>query len=272
MFKTAKSSQPLVLLVEDQNIIRKTVGKFIRKLHYRVVEAANGEEGLRLAGEEKPDAIVSDIEMPIMDGWAMTRRLRVMKDFAFTPIILLSSLEKSADRAKSFKAGADDFVNKEHFQGELEFRLTKCLAAARVHERCLRLEMRNMEKNSRRAVADFSGNLEEFRLPSLITICRMEESSGVLAIQNKTGERGLIYLSGGEVISAKSVGAEFRKNEAAITHMLGWTAGTFSLDHEIETEALPKEIFTSTDSLLLTAATNYDETPVPAECMQTTGS
>ena len=249
------SSQPLVLVVDDHSVMLKTLAFLLGKLNYRVQQAVNGEEALTMVETEAPDVVLTDANMPVMDGWTLIRRLRVMKEFAFTPIIVLSGSDKAQDRQRAFEVGADDFVNKQYLQCELKFRIDKSLTASRLHKRCALLEMMRMNVTD----VSFTGRIEDFQLPSLVTICRMENSSGILELTNETNrERGLVYIRDGGIVAAKLIGHTLMKNEDAVTAMMMWTEGTFSLD-KMDTSGIPNEIAETTDSLLLTAATRLDE-------------
>jgi CheY-like chemotaxis protein len=78
---------PQILVIEDDSDIREMLKVLLSK-SYRVIEAANGQEGVRLFYESKPDLVLMDVTMPIMDGWEALARIR---DMAKTPVIMLTA-------------------------------------------------------------------------------------------------------------------------------------------------------------------------------------
>ena len=108
--------QQLSILVVDDSVSTRDIEKSILESHgYRVELASNGEEALETALEEQFDLIVSDIEMPRMDGMALTKRLRSEKAYRHTPIILVTSRDKEEDKIKGIEAGADAYIVKSAF-------------------------------------------------------------------------------------------------------------------------------------------------------------
>ena len=103
--------RPLVLVVEDHDEIRRLIRAHLRP-HYRIAEAANGNEALRLAQAEAPDLVISDVVMPAMDGVELCRRLREDDRLADVPIILLSARADPGHRQDGLGAGADEYLAK----------------------------------------------------------------------------------------------------------------------------------------------------------------
>jgi DNA-binding response OmpR family regulator len=87
---------------------------------YDVLAAANGQEGLSIAFEERPDLVILDLMMPKMDGWSVCQRLREIGDM---PILVLTALSSEAALVRSFELGADDFLTKPINLRELELRV-----------------------------------------------------------------------------------------------------------------------------------------------------
>ena len=86
-----------ILIVEDNRELRSLLRNILSK-KYTILEAANGEEGLKLASEAIPDMIISDVMMPVMDGLEMIKRIKENKDICYVPIILLSAKASLDDR------------------------------------------------------------------------------------------------------------------------------------------------------------------------------
>ena len=106
---TNPDSQPTVLVIDDDPDAREILRRSLDEAGYNVVCAANGEQGLTLAGELLPDAITLDVMMPEMDGWAVLRQLKEMPVVAEIPVILLSIVD---DRPTGHSLGAADYLTK----------------------------------------------------------------------------------------------------------------------------------------------------------------
>jgi two-component system, cell cycle response regulator DivK len=101
-----------ILLVEDQEDGRRIVRDLLASSDYALVEAKTGEEGLALAEQERPDLILMDIQLPGMDGYEVTRRIKANSALSHIPIIAVTSYALSGDERKAYAAGCDDYVAK----------------------------------------------------------------------------------------------------------------------------------------------------------------
>jgi DNA-binding response OmpR family regulator len=102
-----------LLLIDDSPTFRDALGRALREAGYRVLLAASGEEGLRLAGTQRPDAIVVDGVLPGLDGPSVIRRVRLDSALRHTPCLLLTASEGGHAELRALEAGADAFVRKE---------------------------------------------------------------------------------------------------------------------------------------------------------------
>ncbi|MFY0530183.1 ATP-binding protein [Archangium gephyra] len=102
---------PRVLVVEDEPEIRAFLRQVL-KPYYRLLEATNGEEGLRTAQKERPDLIVSDVMMPVMSGIQMLAALRSSPDTVDTPIIMLTARQEVDAKVEGLSMGANDYLGK----------------------------------------------------------------------------------------------------------------------------------------------------------------
>jgi adenylate cyclase len=102
-----------ILLVDDEPLFRKMLSTFLSKYPgFEIFEAENGKEGLRLALERKPDLIISDYYMPVLDGIELCRRVKSIPELA-SIIFLILSVEKAIDhQVKAFEYGVDDYIEK----------------------------------------------------------------------------------------------------------------------------------------------------------------
>lgn len=101
-----------ILLIEDQADNRRIVRDLLHSAGYDTIEAVTGEEGVALAAEQLPDAILMDIQLPTIDGYEATRRIRANPQLRETPIIAVTSYALSGDDAKAFEAGCTAYVAK----------------------------------------------------------------------------------------------------------------------------------------------------------------
>lgn len=98
-----------ILIVEDEANIRELLRLYLERESYTVLEAENGVEGIKLWKSEKPDMLLLDVMMPVMDGWAVCKEIRAESD---VPIIMLTAKGETADRVSGLEMGADDYIVK----------------------------------------------------------------------------------------------------------------------------------------------------------------
>jgi two-component system chemotaxis sensor kinase CheA len=109
-----------VLLVDDSLVTREMERRLLEDAGFEVVAAGDAEEALSLLGEESFDCVVTDIEMPRMDGFELAAHLRGMEHFAHLPIIVVSTRDRPEDRLRGLKVGADAYLTKQSLDaGEL---------------------------------------------------------------------------------------------------------------------------------------------------------
>ena len=109
-----------VLLVDDSLVTREMERRLLEDAGFVVVPAGDAEEALSLLGEESFDCVVTDIEMPRMDGFELAAHLRGMEHFAHLPIIVVSTRDRPEDRLRGLKVGADAYLTKQSLDaGEL---------------------------------------------------------------------------------------------------------------------------------------------------------
>jgi two-component system cell cycle response regulator DivK len=101
-----------ILIVEDQEDNRAILRDLLTAAGYRLIEATTGEEGVLLAERERPDLILMDIQLPVIDGYETTRRIRSNPALKAIPIIAVTSYALSGDDAKARAAGCNAYVTK----------------------------------------------------------------------------------------------------------------------------------------------------------------
>jgi two-component system, OmpR family, KDP operon response regulator KdpE len=118
---------PCILVVEDEQEIRRFLRASLGNHDYRVIEADNAREGLRQAEDEHPDLVLLDLGLPDVDGLEVIRRLR---DWTTTPIIVVSARGREVEKVAALDAGADDYLTKPFSVGELLARIRVALRHA----------------------------------------------------------------------------------------------------------------------------------------------
>ncbi len=103
-----------ILLVEDSDTVRESLRRLLADAGYLVTVAIDGQHGLELARSRRFDLISTDVMMPKLDGYELTRALRAMPDYADTPIVMVTSMGERIDRVRGFDAGVDEYITKPH--------------------------------------------------------------------------------------------------------------------------------------------------------------
>ena len=101
-----------ILVVEDQPDNMRILRDLLTSVGYEMIEAEDGEDGVRAAVAERPDLILMDIQLPLLDGYEATRRIKADPALKHIPIIVVTSYALSGDDAKARSAGCDAYVAK----------------------------------------------------------------------------------------------------------------------------------------------------------------
>jgi CheY-like chemotaxis protein len=104
--------RPTVLVVEDFEDNRFMMRRLLEMSGYRVVEAVNGQQAVETAGRERPDIILMDLSLPMLDGLAATRRIRELDRLSRVPIVAVSAHDSADFHAEALAAGCDEYVTK----------------------------------------------------------------------------------------------------------------------------------------------------------------
>ena len=108
-----------ILVIEDQEDNRRIFWDLLTSVGYDVIEAVNGIEGVSSAETQNPDLIIMDIQLPGIDGYEATRRIKANPNLQKIPIIVVTSYALSGDDVKAFEAGCDAYVAKPFSPREL---------------------------------------------------------------------------------------------------------------------------------------------------------
>jgi CheY-like chemotaxis protein len=100
---------PKVLIVEDNEMNRDMLSRRLQRRGFSVVIAVDGAEGVSMAKAEKPDLVLMDMSLPVMNGWEATRIIRAHAATAAIPVIALTAHSMPGDREKAMEAGCNDY-------------------------------------------------------------------------------------------------------------------------------------------------------------------
>ena len=141
-----------ILLVEDNKEIRENTGEILELANYTIVTAVNGKEGYEIAMKEKPDLIVCDIMMPVLDGYGLLHLINKNESLKSIPFIFLTAKTERVDFRKGMEMGADDYITKPFTDIEL-------LNA--IESRLLKLKFQNERINSSKNLNDFFDEIKK---------------------------------------------------------------------------------------------------------------
>src|SRR5258705_8266339 len=110
--KRKQRSGRTIMVVEDYDDTRLLLRKVLERLGYIVLEASNGQEAVDIADREHPDLILTDLDLPILDGIAATQQIRQHEHMGSVPIVALTAYPLSYSRVKAFAKGCDEYMRK----------------------------------------------------------------------------------------------------------------------------------------------------------------
>ena len=108
-----------ILVIEDQEDNRRILRDLLSSVGYELIEAENGEDGVAAAAAARPDLILMDIQLPLLDGYEATRRIKAQSALSAIPIIAVTSYALSGDEDKARAAGCEGYVTKPFSPREL---------------------------------------------------------------------------------------------------------------------------------------------------------
>jgi two-component system cell cycle response regulator len=132
----------VVLLVDDSSVIRAVVRRRLEEQGYRVVEVEDGQGALAAFRECRPDAVLLDIEMPVLDGFQILELIKAEPEQADTPVVFLTARDNTEDLVEALRLGAHDYLRKPFEPSEL---MARVRAAVRVKSLQDELRVRNAE-------------------------------------------------------------------------------------------------------------------------------
>ena len=120
-----------VLLIEDNEMNRDMLSRRLIRRGFEVIFAVDGQQGIDLARSERPDIILMDMSLPVIDGWEATRRVKSDDATRGVPVIGLTAHAMSGDREKAIEAGCDDYDTKPVEFDRLMGKIERLLGAAK---------------------------------------------------------------------------------------------------------------------------------------------
>jgi DNA-binding response OmpR family regulator len=210
-FEALPAPLRIALLVDAEDSFRDFLHSLLVSQGFTVFEASDGEEGLRLAFDIRPWLILTDVNMPGMDGFEFCRRVRNHSLLRQTPLVFVSEWDDYRERYHALKLGADDYISKRTPPREMLIRLQIILR-----------RYTDVGTRSRKG-AGMQGGLELIGPPGMLQMCHLGRFTGACSV--RSGPRRIeIRFREGEIVWARSdvgVGAE------AIYEFMSWTKGHF---------------------------------------------
>jgi uncharacterized protein (TIGR02266 family) len=235
-----------VVVADDDPLHAQAAAEPFRARGDQVRIARDGLEALAQCLKQKADVLLSDVEMPRMDGWQFLRLVRARPALANTPVVFLTRLSGEEDRLHGYRLGVDDYINKPSDPSEL---------LARVDRAVIRAEQQAKgapapESNTLR------GDLEQVSVASVLAFLEVEKKTGVLRVGPSVN--GRIYVVQGVVVGADVEGQpKTMSARDLLFHLLDVKLGRFEFFATAVARA--DQIGLSTTNLLLAHAAQRDE-------------
>jgi uncharacterized protein (TIGR02266 family) len=232
-----------VVLVDDDGSMRAPIAAALTERGDRVREAEDGLDGLAQCLKQTPDLVLSDLQMPRMDGWTLLRMLRARPSLQRVPVILFSTLADDDARLRGYRLGVDDYIAKPVQVEELLVRVDRVVA--RTHQSS------TQERRSLR------GDLEHVALASLLSFLALEQKTGSLLLVGGDAT-SRVFLRGGVPLRIEIDDVPIEGlDDPALFGLLNWTRGSF--EFSAGDVACADELATNVNVLLLEHARRSDE-------------
>ncbi len=201
-----------VLLVDDSASVRTELAAALKARGLNVSTAENGLVAMSAALKSEPDLVLTDVEMPEMDGWTLLRMARARKKLAHIPIVFLTSLSDDMSRLQGYRMGVDDYLPKNLPPDEIVARIQG--VAARRSGIGVAAESRGLR-----------GDLLHVRLGSVLSFLEAEKKTGDLRLENGQ-DHAVLRLVQGVLRDVRNLGAAATPVER-VFELLSWPRGQF---------------------------------------------
>ncbi len=235
-----------IVVVEDDPLQREATAAPFRARGDQVRLAADGLEGLAMCLQKAPDAVLSDVQMPKMDGWQLLRMLRSRAALKHVPVLFLTTLQGDSERLLGYRLGVDDYLGKPHRPEELLARTDRAVTRAE----------QLTASGSREHESGLRGDLVQVSLASVLAFLELEHKTGILRVGPV--KNGFIALRQGCPVVVKVVGAAAGASpEELLLGLLDLREGRFEFTSRDVTD--PDSVGMTITGLLLEHARRHDE-------------
>ncbi len=232
-----------VLVVDDDPRWREySAEPFVRRGD-RVRTVADGLEALSMCVSDPPDVVLTDVNMPRMDGWQLLRMIRARPNLGGVPVVFLTSLDGDEERLKGYQLGVDAYIPKPFHPDEL---------LLRVH----RVVRRRRQAAEADTAGTLRGDLENVSAASLLSFLSVERKTGILVV---VGERvARVFLREGRALRVELEGdGPTLSSRDALLHILDWHTGQF--EFSVERVGGVDEVRSAISALVIEHARLQDE-------------
>ena len=237
-----------ILVVDDDPSSTNAIARWLARPYRTLVCASDGEEALASIATQRPDLLVTDVNMPRLDGWSLVRELRARQTGTPIPVIFLTAVDAEDDRVRGFRMGADDYIPKPVNLDELSLRVERTLYHAR--------KLRTAALPSLRA--GIEGSLEQLGPATLLNMLSGGRKTGEFVLW-QLGATARLLLSNGRITSAQLDEDESVQGLECVYRALAWSTGQFAFS-EVPVPSEDKLRMSVTD-ILLEAARRTKEGP-----------
>ncbi|MFV8751946.1 response regulator [Nannocystaceae bacterium ST9] len=250
----AESSGPINLLLVDDSVgVRIELGDALRDRGLRVRVAENGLVAIAAALKRPPDIILSDVEMPVMDGWTFLRMTRARQRLAPIPFVFFTRLNDDLSRLQAYRMGVEDFLSKDTGPDEILLRLQGVLA--RHHSRKPVLIAPTPSGST--GGQGLRGDLQHVKLGSLLSFLESEKRTGHLVIDSGR-EQATIEIVSGMFAGVQNLG-NYAHPHDRVFELLDWNGGEFEFVANEELAGVDSAKLTPVTYLLMEHARRQDE-------------
>ncbi len=230
-----------LLLVDDDAKSLRVIEVSLRNAGYAVTTAANGAEALAKMSAARPALVLSDTQMPVLDGYELCKRLKADAQYKEIPFLFLTEEDSVEAKVKGLELGAEDYLAKPIYIKEVITRVRMVLQ---------KQERESLERKDKRR---FFGSLEDMGVVDLLQTVEMGQKSGTIRFESDN-RRATLWFDQGRVIDAK---AGRLGGEDAVYRLLTWETGSFEID--FRAPEVPERITSSTQALLMEGMRRVDE-------------
>ena len=255
-------SNPRILVIDDDINILSTLRILFQREGFQVQTAFDGEDGLKKIIVGGIDIILSDVDMPKMNGFEVFQKLKMQGLIQQIPIVMMSAGVGPLDRAKYIDEGAEDFITKPFNTIELLARVRRILARA-SGQMGSAVGSASTQKDTSggaggRPTELTRGKLGDVLVPDLVQFFMLGQKDGFIEFTRSTATARMFFI-GGQVIHCTVVERSgiSREGEDAVYNVLSWSEGNFRA--AFEKVAIPRRIKTPAQDLLLEHARRSDD-------------